>query len=60
MAGIAVRQAAGANALDTADAVGQKLAEMSQYFPPGVKVVYPFDTTPFVRVGHQRSGEDPA
>jgi HAE1 family hydrophobic/amphiphilic exporter-1 len=23
---------------------------MSRYFPPGMKVVYPFDTTPFVRV----------
>jgi len=49
-AGMAIRQAAGANALDTADAVKAKLKEMSQYFPPGMKVVYPYDTTPFVRV----------
>ncbi|MFO7598690.1 MAG: efflux RND transporter permease subunit [Candidatus Desulfacyla sp.] len=49
-AALAVRQAAGANALDTADAVRAKMAELSQYFPPGVKVIYPFDTTPFVRV----------
>lgn len=49
-AGIAIRQAPGANALETADRVKAKLAEMSQFFPPGLKVVYPFDTTPFVRV----------
>ncbi|HVP76983.1 MAG TPA: efflux RND transporter permease subunit [Thermodesulfobacteriota bacterium] len=49
-AGMAIRQAAGANALDTADAVKAKLKEMSRYFPPGMKVVYPYDTTPFVKV----------
>jgi hydrophobe/amphiphile efflux-1 (HAE1) family protein len=49
-AGMAIRQAAGANALDTADAIRAKLAEMSHYFPAGVKVVYPYDTTPFVTV----------
>ena len=47
---LAIRQAAGANALDTADAIKKKLEEMSRYFPPGMKVVYPFDTTPFVKV----------
>ena len=49
-AGMAIRQAAGANALDTADAVKAKMNEMSRYFPPGMKVVYPYDTTPFVKV----------
>jgi hydrophobe/amphiphile efflux-1 (HAE1) family protein len=49
-AGMAIRQAAGANALETADAVKAKLAEMSRYFPPGMNVVYPYDTTPFVKV----------
>jgi hydrophobe/amphiphile efflux-1 (HAE1) family protein len=49
-AGLAIRQAPGANALDTADAVKKKLSEMSRYFPPGMKVVYPYDTTPFIRV----------
>jgi len=47
---LAIRQAAGANALETADNIRAKLAEMSQFFPPGMKVVYPYDTTPFVRV----------
>jgi HAE1 family hydrophobic/amphiphilic exporter-1 len=49
-AALAVRQAAGANALDTADGVRAKMAELSAYFPPGMKVIYPYDTTPFVKV----------
>jgi hydrophobe/amphiphile efflux-1 (HAE1) family protein len=49
-AGMAIRQAAGANALDTANAVKKKLEELSQYFPPGMKVIYPYDTTPFTKV----------
>ena len=49
-AGMAIRQAPGANALDTANAIKKRLQEMSRYFPQGMKVVYPYDTTPFVRV----------
>src|SRR5512139_648022 len=49
-AALAVRQAAGANALKTADAVKAKMQELSRYFPPGMKIIYPYDTTPFVRV----------
>ena len=48
--GLAIRQAAGANALDTADAVRAKMSEMERFFPEGVKVVFPHDTTPFIRV----------
>ena len=48
--GLAIRQAAGANALDTANAVKAKMKELSRYFPAGMKVVYPYDTTPFVKV----------
>ena len=47
---LAIRQAAGANALNTADAIRAKLQEMSHFFPAGLKVVYPMDTTPFVKV----------
>ena len=47
---LAIRQAPGANALKTADAVKAKLNELSRYFPPGMKVIYPLDTTPFVKV----------
>lgn len=49
LAALAIRQAAGANALDTANAVKKKMVEMSRYFPSGMKVVYPYDTTLFVR-----------
>jgi HAE1 family hydrophobic/amphiphilic exporter-1 len=49
-AALAIRQAPGANALETANAVKKKLEEMSPYFPAGMKVVYPYDTTPFVKV----------
>ncbi|MEN6367781.1 MAG: efflux RND transporter permease subunit [Thermoguttaceae bacterium] len=47
---LAIRQAPGANAVATADAIRKALEEMGRYFPPGMKVVYPYDTTPFVRV----------
>jgi hydrophobe/amphiphile efflux-1 (HAE1) family protein len=49
-AALAIRQAAGANALQTAANVKAKLQEMSAFFPRGLKVVYPYDTTPFVSV----------
>jgi hydrophobe/amphiphile efflux-1 (HAE1) family protein len=49
-AGMAIRQVAGANALDTANAIRAKLDDMSRYFPHGMKVVYPYDTTPFTTV----------
>ncbi len=49
-AAMAIRQASGANALDTANSVRKKMEEMSRYFPPGMKVIYPYDTTPFTSV----------
>ena len=48
--GIAVSMATGANALDTAEAVNAKLAELKPFFPEGMEVVVPFDTTPFGKV----------
>ncbi|MFA7159698.1 MAG: efflux RND transporter permease subunit, partial [Kiritimatiellia bacterium] len=48
--GLAVRQEAGANALDTARRIKAKMEELSAYFPVGMKVIYPHDTTPFIRV----------
>lgn len=48
--GIAVSLATGANALDTARLVKEKIAELSTSLPPSVKVVYPYDTTPFVKL----------
>ncbi|MEJ2688734.1 MAG: efflux RND transporter permease subunit [Deltaproteobacteria bacterium] len=48
--GMAIRLAAGANALETGNRVKAKMAELAKYFPPGVEVVYPYDTTPFVKI----------
>lgn len=48
--GMAIRLAAGANALDTGNRIRAKMEELSKFFPPSVKVVYPYDTTPFVKI----------
>src|SRR5512138_2828855 len=48
--GMAIRLAAGANALDTGARVKAKMAELEKYFPAGMKVVYPYDSTPFVKI----------
>ncbi|WP_337008124.1 efflux RND transporter permease subunit [Pantoea sp. AS142] len=48
--GIGIKLATGANALDTANAVKAELARMQSTFPAGMKVVYPYDTTPFVKI----------
>jgi hydrophobe/amphiphile efflux-1 (HAE1) family protein len=47
---LAIRQEAGANALDTAAGVKAAMSELAKYFPPGMSVIYPMDTTPFVKV----------
>ncbi|QKJ86209.1 efflux RND transporter permease subunit [Paramixta manurensis] len=48
--GIGIKLATGANALDTAAAVKAELSKLEPYFPAGLKVVYPYDTTPFVKI----------
>jgi multidrug efflux pump len=53
LGGMAIRLAAGANALETGDRVKAKMEELSRYFPAGMKVVYPYDTTPFVKISIQ-------
>ncbi|EKM0364071.1 efflux RND transporter permease subunit [Cronobacter turicensis] len=48
--GLGIKLATGANALDTAKAIKTTLADLQHYFPQGMKVVYPYDTTPFVKI----------
>ncbi|HGJ4547860.1 TPA: efflux RND transporter permease subunit [Salmonella enterica subsp. enterica serovar Oranienburg] len=48
--GLGIKLATGANALDTATAIKAKLAELQPFFPQGMKVVYPYDTTTFVKI----------
>jgi HAE1 family hydrophobic/amphiphilic exporter-1/multidrug efflux pump len=49
-AGFAVSLATGANALDTATAVRERMEEFSSVFPEGMEYQIPYDTTPFVRI----------
>ncbi|SFC58122.1 efflux RND transporter permease subunit [Tropicimonas isoalkanivorans] len=49
-AGMALQLASGANALDTAERVREKLDEFSEFFPDGVSYVIPYDTTPFIEI----------
>ncbi len=46
----AIKLATGANALDTANKVRAKIDELSPYFPDNMQVIYPYDTTPFVKI----------
>jgi len=48
--GIAISLATGANALKTADLVKERVAELQEFLPQGVEVIYPYDTTPFVEL----------
>ncbi len=47
-AGLAVQLATGANALDTAEGVKQRMRELEAGFPEGVSWTIPFDSTPFI------------
>jgi multidrug efflux pump len=49
-AGLAINLATGANAISTADGVRATIERLRPSFPTGVDVVYPYDTTPFVRL----------
>ncbi|ROT94515.1 efflux RND transporter permease subunit [Marinobacter sp. R17] len=49
-AGLGINLASGANALDTAERVRARLDELKQYFPDGLEIQYPYDTTPFVKI----------
>lgn len=49
-AGLAVNLATGANALKTAELVREKIKELQATLPASMKVSYPYDTTPFVKL----------
>ncbi|WP_448247920.1 efflux RND transporter permease subunit [Thalassotalea agariperforans] len=49
-AGLGISLASGSNALDTAEAIRARMDELSELVPDGISVVYPYDTTPFVRL----------
>jgi len=49
-AGMAIILASGSNALKTAKEVKEKVAELTKTLPASVQVVYPFDSTPFIKL----------
>ncbi|GGE54290.1 multidrug resistance protein MexB [Halopseudomonas oceani] len=46
--GLAIKLATGANALETAKAIRKTIADLEPFFPEGMKVVFPYDTSPVV------------
>ena len=48
--GMAVSPTTGANALETAQLIKERVNEIAQYLPEGISIVYPYDTTPFIKV----------
>ncbi len=49
-AGLAMKMANGANALDTVDRINKKLDEMRPFLPDGCEIYNAFDTTPPIRI----------
>ncbi|WP_242136894.1 efflux RND transporter permease subunit [Sphingomonas sp. TREG-RG-20F-R18-01] len=48
--GIGIKLAPGANALNTVVAVKARVNALAKQFPSDVKVIFPYDTSPFVRL----------
>lgn len=49
-AGLGIQLVTGGNALNTAAAVKADIAKLEPFFPAGLEAVYPYDTTPFVKI----------
>lgn len=49
-AAVAVKLSPTANALSTAEAVREKVAQLAAYFPPGTRVDYPYDSSSFIKI----------
>jgi multidrug efflux pump len=48
--GVAIKLAPGANALTTATAVQTKMNELAKFFPPGIRIIYPMDSSTFIKI----------
>ncbi|RLZ11160.1 efflux RND transporter permease subunit [Acinetobacter sp. 2JN-4] len=48
--GVAIKLATGANALDTAEAIEERLSELRHNYPSGLEDKLAYDTTPFVKL----------
>jgi multidrug efflux pump len=49
-AGVAIKLAPGANALETTEAVRAELERLRAFFPPNTQISYPLDASAFVRI----------
>lgn len=49
-AGLAISLSTGANALETAEHVKERVADLAEYLPEDIELIYPFDTTPFIEL----------
>ncbi|RJT44629.1 multidrug efflux RND transporter permease subunit AcrB [Rahnella woolbedingensis] len=55
--GLGIKLATGANALNTAASVKATLNKLQPFFPAGLEIVYPYDTTPFVKISIKEVGK---
>ncbi|CAM3731890.1 multidrug efflux RND transporter permease subunit AcrB [Rahnella victoriana] len=55
--GLGIKLATGANALNTAASVKATLNKLEPFFPAGLEIVYPYDTTPFVKISIKEVGK---
>jgi multidrug efflux pump len=53
-AGLGISLATGANAVATSEGVKARIAQLTANMPSGMKVVYPYDTTPFVKLSIEK------
>ncbi|CAN7243560.1 efflux RND transporter permease subunit [Rhizobium sp. LjRoot30] len=53
-AALAIQLSPTGNAMETAGAVRDKMDELSRFFPPGLKHIVPYDTSPFVAVSIEK------
>ncbi|QDP25981.1 efflux RND transporter permease subunit [Bradyrhizobium cosmicum] len=53
-AGMGISLATGANAVSTSEAVKARIAQLTATMPEGLRVIYPYDTTPFVKLSIEK------
>ncbi|PTM92150.1 efflux RND transporter permease subunit [Mycoplana dimorpha] len=53
-AAIGVQLSPTANAMSTAEGIREKMDELAQFFPPGIRYEIPYDTTPFVEASIEK------
>jgi multidrug efflux pump len=52
--GMGISLATGANAVSTAEAVKARIGQLGATMPQGLRVIYPYDTTPFVKLSIEK------